>query len=97
MRLTPGVEIQVIRVIQEGLTNVREHAQARTASVGGHPAWENFGAGPFEAVKGVTETRGDFVSDTSLEKYGLSFNPTGYLKRVRKHSRVRSRFGKKKR
>ena len=65
--------------------------------VGGHPVWENFGVGPFEAVKGVTESRGDFVSDTSLEKYGLSFNPTGYLKRVRKHSRVRSRFGKKKR
>jgi cephalosporin hydroxylase len=55
--------------------------------VGGHPVWPNFGVGPFEAVKGVTETRGDFISDTSLEKYGLTFNPTGYMKRVRETPR----------
>ncbi|NLD77855.1 MAG: glycosyltransferase [Acidimicrobiales bacterium] len=57
--------------------------------VGGHPVWPNFGVGPFEARKGVTEVRGDFVADTTLEKYGLSFNPTGYLKRVRKTSKRR--------
>jgi cephalosporin hydroxylase len=51
--------------------------------VGGHPVWGNFGVGPYEAVKGITETRGDFVSDQTLERYGLTFNPTGYLKRIR--------------
>ena len=51
--------------------------------VDGHPVWGNFGVGPYEAVKGITETRGDFVTDQSLETYGLTFNPTGYLKRIR--------------
>lgn len=59
--------------------------------VGGHPVWGNFGVGPFEAVKGITETRGDFVSDTSLEKYGLTFNTTGYLRRIRDDERQRNR------
>ena len=38
LRLLPGTEVQVIRVIQEALTNVRKHAGARTASVAVHPA-----------------------------------------------------------
>lgn len=38
LRLPPGAEVQIIRVIQEALTNVRKHAGARTASVGVHAA-----------------------------------------------------------
>ena len=33
LRLTPAAEVQVIRVIQEALTNVRKHSGARRASV----------------------------------------------------------------
>ena len=33
LALAPAVEVQVIRVVQEALTNVRKHAQARTATV----------------------------------------------------------------
>ena len=55
--------------------------------------WGNFGVGPYEAVKGITETRGDFVSDSTLEKYGLTFNPTGYLRRISKvQHQERKRF-----
>ena len=63
--------------------------------VGGHPVWGNFGVGPYEAVKGITETRGDFVSDTSLEKYGLTFNTTGYLRRISKVQHTARRKGRK--
>src|SRR3954453_7386517 len=31
--LTPGMELQLVRIIQEGLTNVRKHAKATTAKV----------------------------------------------------------------
>jgi cephalosporin hydroxylase len=52
--------------------------------INGHPVWPNFGPGPAEAVKGIVEKRDEFVSDTELvNKYRLTFSPTGFLKRVR--------------
>src|SRR4051812_47691590 len=33
LELTPGMELQLVRIIQEGLTNVRKHAKATTAKV----------------------------------------------------------------
>jgi cephalosporin hydroxylase len=50
--------------------------------VNGHPVWPNYGPGPAEAVKGIVERRDDFVSDVSMSKYRLSFNPNGFLKRM---------------
>jgi cephalosporin hydroxylase len=43
----------------------------------------DFGNGPAEAVRSVVEERGDFAADQSLERYVLTFNPGGFLKRVR--------------
>ncbi len=51
--------------------------------VNGHPVWTDFGAGPWEAVKGIVESRGDWASDLAMEKYALTFNPKGFLKRLR--------------
>ena len=51
--------------------------------VNGHPVWTGFGPGPAEAVKQILTRYGDFVQDPAPEKYSLSFNPGGYLRRVR--------------
>lgn len=51
--------------------------------VNGHPVWPGFGPGPMEAVKGVVNKRANFAIDHELEKYSLTFNLSGYLKRVR--------------
>ena len=51
--------------------------------VNGHPVWPAFGPGPLEGVKRILREHGDFVADPSMEKYSLSFNPGGYLRRVR--------------
>jgi cephalosporin hydroxylase len=51
--------------------------------VNGHPVWPSFGPGPFEAIKELPGTHPEFVSDTARERYGVSFNPDGFLKRVR--------------
>jgi len=51
--------------------------------VNGHPVWPGFGPGPLEAVKRILAANGDFVSDTKMEKFGLTFNPDGFLKRTR--------------
>ena len=40
------------------------------------------GLGPAEAVKQILTRHGDFVSDPAMEKYSLTFNPNGYLRRV---------------
>ena len=51
--------------------------------VNGHPVWTAFGPGPMEAVKAILTLAGEFVADAGLERYGVTFNPSGYLRRVR--------------
>jgi cephalosporin hydroxylase len=51
--------------------------------VNGHPVWPGYGPGPAEAVRRILATHPDFVADTSLEKHGLTFNPGGFLRRVK--------------
>jgi cephalosporin hydroxylase/glycosyltransferase involved in cell wall biosynthesis len=51
--------------------------------VGGHPVWPSFGPGPAEAVSLILNTRDDFAPDPAMERYGLTFNPNGFLKRLK--------------
>jgi cephalosporin hydroxylase len=51
--------------------------------VNGHPVWPAFGPGPAEAVKQVLTEHGEFVADPAMTKYSLTFNPGGFLQRVR--------------
>jgi cephalosporin hydroxylase len=51
--------------------------------VNGHPVWPGFGPGPAEGVKQILNRHGEFLSDPTLEKYSLTFNPSGVLRRVR--------------
>jgi cephalosporin hydroxylase len=51
--------------------------------VNGHPVWPSFGPGPFEAARHVLAGRDDFAPDPDLERAGLTFNPQGFLKRLR--------------
>ena len=50
--------------------------------VNGNPVWAAFGPGPHEAVKRILVAHPEFVSDTNVEKWGVSFNPGGFLRRV---------------
>jgi cephalosporin hydroxylase len=50
--------------------------------VNGHPVWTGFGPGPAEGVKQILNAHGDFVADPDMEKYSLTFNPGGFLKRL---------------
>jgi cephalosporin hydroxylase len=52
-------------------------------NMNGHPVAEEFGPGPMEAVEEFLEGTNDFEIDKSREKFYLTFNPSGYLKRVR--------------
>lgn len=48
----------------------------------GHPILPDFGPGPMEAVREFLRDNPGFIADRSREKFGLTFNPGGYLKRI---------------
>lgn len=50
-------------------------------NVNGHPVAPEFGPGPMEAVERFLEQDDRFVVDRSREKFLLTFNPGGFLRR----------------
>jgi len=52
-------------------------------NVNGHPWNPEFGPGPWEAVDDFMRENDQFVVDKSREKFMMTFNPRGYLKRVK--------------
>ncbi|MGH8979292.1 MAG: CmcI family methyltransferase, partial [Acidimicrobiia bacterium] len=64
------------------LTPVGSYVVVEDTIVNGHPVWPGFGPGPREALRRILANNGAFMQDASLEKFGLTFNPGGFLKRV---------------
>ncbi len=50
--------------------------------IGGHPVKPHRKPGPMEAVKEFIKTNENFIIDKSREKFYLTFNRNGYLKKV---------------
>jgi cephalosporin hydroxylase len=50
-------------------------------NVNGHPALAAFGPGPMEALDAYLMEDGNFEIDAGREKFFMTFNPRGYLKR----------------
>ncbi len=50
-------------------------------NIGGHPALPEFGPGPWEAVEAFLAENQDFSVDGSRERFLLTMNPRGYLKK----------------
>ena len=50
-------------------------------NLNGHPVEPHYGPGPMEAVDAFLSERNDFEIDPRWEKFFLSFNPRGYLRR----------------
>jgi cephalosporin hydroxylase len=51
-------------------------------NLNGHPVVRNFGPGPMEAVREFLGERSDFKREAEQEKFFLTFNPDGYLRRT---------------
>jgi cephalosporin hydroxylase len=51
------------------------------SNVNGHPIMPNWGRGPFEAIQEFLSKNDLFEVDKSCEKFYMSFNPSGYLKK----------------
>ena len=51
-------------------------------NINGHPTYPGFGAGPHEAVDDFLQANPNFVVDSCREKFLMTFNPGGFLKRI---------------
>jgi cephalosporin hydroxylase len=51
-------------------------------NLNGHPVLPLYGAGPMEAVEQFVRARTDFIFDRQREKFFMTFNPKGYLRRI---------------
>jgi len=51
-------------------------------NINGHPVRAEYGRGPFEAVQTFIASNQSFVIDLKREKYLMTFNPKGFLRRL---------------
>jgi cephalosporin hydroxylase len=51
-------------------------------NINGHPVAPNHGPGPWEAVDRFLVSHSNFIPDRDCERFLLTFNPRGWLKRV---------------
>lgn len=51
--------------------------------INGHPILSDVGPGPMEAVEQFLENNDNFIVDKTREKFLMTFNPNGYIKRVK--------------
>jgi cephalosporin hydroxylase len=52
-------------------------------NINGHPVLPEFGDGPMEALEEFLSTNDEFIIDQSREKFFLTFNPKGFLKKIK--------------
>jgi cephalosporin hydroxylase len=65
------------------LVTVGSYLIVEDTNVNGHPVAPDHGPGPYEAVTDFLAEDRDFEVDERCERYFLTQNPSGYLKRVR--------------
>lgn len=68
--LSPLVSVGCYLVCEDGIVN-------------GHPVLPHFGPGPLEAIEDFLRTHDTFEIDTTRERLLSTFNPRGYMRRVR--------------
>jgi len=65
------------------LVTVGSYLIVEDTNINGHPVRSECGPGPFEAVEEFLKNNNQFVVDETKEKYLLTHNPRGYLKRIK--------------
>jgi cephalosporin hydroxylase len=70
------------------LVHVDDYMIVEDTNVNGHPAWPEFGPGPMEAVNRFLSARQDFEIDERCERFMMTLNPRGYLRRRERQSNL---------
>jgi cephalosporin hydroxylase len=58
-----------------------EYLIVEDTNINGHPVAPQFGPGPMEAVDEFLAANDDFYIDDEREKFFMTFNPRGFLRR----------------
>lgn len=53
------------------------------SNINDHPVYPDFGPGPMEAIDEFLKGNKNFIVDKKMEKFFLTFNPRGYLLRIK--------------
>ena len=69
--------------IYSQLVTLGSYLIVEDTNINGHPVWPDFGPGPMEAVETFLKGDDRFMIDRAREKFYLTFNPGGYLKKVK--------------
>jgi cephalosporin hydroxylase len=69
--------------IYSNLVTTGSYLIVEDTNVNGHPAFPGHGPGPMEAVEEFLKANNDFIIDKNKEKFYLTFNPKGYLQKIR--------------
>jgi cephalosporin hydroxylase len=64
-------------------TTVGSYCIVEDTNVNGHPSYSTHGPGPWEAVQTFIGRSDDFTIDLERQSYLLTFNPNGYLRRIK--------------
>ena len=64
------------------LVTIGDYLVVEDTNINGHPVFISHGAGPFEAVQHFLSSTSSFESDRTCERFLMTFNPGGWLKRV---------------
>jgi cephalosporin hydroxylase len=68
--------------LYSGIVTEGSYLIVEDTNLNGHPVQELHGAGPMEAVETFLNETDDFALDREREKFFLTFNPKGYLKKL---------------
>jgi cephalosporin hydroxylase len=65
------------------LVTAGDYIIVEDTNINGHPVRPEFGPGPMEAVLDFLAENDSFAIDVAREKFFLTFNPSGYLKKIK--------------
>jgi cephalosporin hydroxylase len=65
------------------LVPVDSYMVVEDTHVSGHPVPWKWGKGPYEAVEDFLKVNDNWEADYEMEKYMMTFNPKGYLRRIK--------------
>ncbi len=66
-----------------GMVTKGSYLIVEDSNINGHPVANNFGPGPMEAIFDFLKENKDFIIDKPKEKFFLTFNPNGYLRKIK--------------
>jgi cephalosporin hydroxylase len=68
--------------VYSSLVTVGSYLIVEDTNINGHPVYVEFGEGPWEAVRDFLEEDDRYVIDRTREKFFMTFNPSGFLRRI---------------